>query len=319
MNTTGTSNTAVGREALEANTTASNNTAVGLQALQANTTGAENTAVGSGALDANTTGSNNSAIGYAALSSNTTASNNAANGFFALVSNTTGAQNTASGAYCLYNLTTGNYNTGLGYLVGDNITTATENTLIGANAGTTITSGGRNTLVGQSTDVADNNGYQQVFGWNVTSAGNNSTTIGAGTADSNLVNGGTTWTAPSDIRLKEDIQDEEVGLDFIKDLRPVTFLWKKEKDIPSHMKAYKEGSEERTMNGKYNHGFIAQEVKAVIDKHNLKEGFDMWSEDSSDGRQRIGDAALMPIMVKAIQELSAQNAELTTRIEALEG
>ena len=68
-----------------------------------------------------------------------------------------------------------------------------------------------------------NNGYQQVFGWNVTSAGNNSTTIGAASADSNLANGGTTWTAPSDIRLKEDIQDEAVGLDFIKDLRPVTF------------------------------------------------------------------------------------------------
>ena len=84
------------------------------------------------------------------------------------------------------------------------------------------------------------------------------------------------------------------------------------------MKAYKEGSEERTMNGKYNHGFIAQEVKAVIDKHNLKEGFAMWSEDSSDGRQRIGDAALMPIMVKAVQELSAQNADLLKRIEALE-
>jgi hypothetical protein len=29
------------------------------------------------------------------------------------------------------------------------------------------------------------------------------------------------------------------------------------------MKAYKEGSEKRTMNGKYNHGFIAQEVKEV--------------------------------------------------------
>ena len=35
---------------------------------------------------------------------------------------------------------------------------------------------------------------------------------------------------------------------------------KKEKDIPSDMKAYKEDSEARTMNGKYNHGFIAQEV-----------------------------------------------------------
>ena len=72
------------------------------------------------------------------------------------------------------------------------------------------------------------------------------------------------------------------------------------------MRAYKEGSEERTMNGKYNHGFIAQEVKEVIDKHNLKEGFDMWSEDDTDGRQRVAPAALISVMVKAIQELSAE-------------
>jgi hypothetical protein len=32
-----------------------------------------------------------------------------------------------------------------------------------------------------------------------------------------------------------------------------------------------------------------------------------------------GFIALIPVLVKAIQELSAQNAELTTRIEALEG
>ena len=64
------------------------------------------------------------------------------------------------------------------------------------------------------------------------------------------------------------------------------------------------------MNGKYNHGFIAQEVKEVIDRHDFKEGFDMWSEDGEDGRQRIGETALIPILVKAIQELSAEVEKL---------
>ena len=32
----------------------------------------------------------------------------------------------------------------------------------------------------------------------------------------------------------------------------------------------------------------------------------MWSEDTSDGRQRLGETALIPILVKAIQELSAK-------------
>ena len=61
------------------------------------------------------------------------------------------------------------------------------------------------------------------------------------------------------------------------------------------------------MNGKYNHGFIAQEVKEVIDNNSdIKEGFDMWKEDDTDGRQRIGEGALVPMLVKAIQELSAK-------------
>ena len=148
------------------------------------------------------------------------------------------------------------------------------------------------------------------MGYDVTCVGNNNFTFGNGTTDSNIAFGATSITAPSDVRLKEDIQDEEVGLDFVNDLRPVTFLWKKEKDIPSDMKAYKENSEARTMNGKYNHGFIAQEVKEVIDNHNLKEGFDMWSEDEADGRQRIAPSAMMSIMVKAVQELSMQVEEL---------
>ena len=116
---------------------------------------------------------------------------------------------------------------------------------------------------------------------------------------------------PSDIRLKEDIQDEQIGLNFINDLRPVTFRWKKAKDVPSEMKAHNPDSDERVMNGKYNHGFIAQEVKEVIDRYDIKDGFDMWTEDEADGRQRIGESSLMPLMVKAVQELSA-------KVEALE-
>jgi len=61
------------------------------------------------------------------------------------------------------------------------------------------------------------------------------------------------------------------------------------------------------MNGKYNHGFVAQEVKEVIDNNpDIKEGFDMWYEDEIDGRQRIGEGALVPMLTKAIQELSAK-------------
>ena len=145
------------------------------------------------------------------------------------------------------------------------------------------------------------------MGQNVTCSGNSNFTFGDGSNDSNIAFGATSITAPSDIRLKEDIQDQEAGLSFINDLRPVTFRWKKEKDISPELNAYKEGSEKRTMNEKVNHGFIAQEVKAVIDAHDeIKDGFGLWSEDESDGRQRLGASDLETILVKAIQELSIE-------------
>jgi hypothetical protein len=153
------------------------------------------------------------------------------------------------------------------------------------------------------------------MGQNVTCSGNSNFTFGDGTNDSNIAFGATTITAPSDIRLKEDIEDQEAGLSFINDLRPVTFRWKKEKDISPELKAYKEGSETRTMNDKINHGFIAQEVKAVIDAHDeIKDGFDLWQEDEVDGRQRIGATNLETILVKAVQELSTEIDEIKKKL-----
>ena len=71
------------------------------------------------------------------------------------------------------------------------------------------------------------------------------------------------------------------------------------------------------INDKVNHGFIAQEVKSVLDNHpELKDGFDMWKEDEIDGRQRIGEGALVPMLVKAIQELSTENEALKARLTA---
>ena len=157
------------------------------------------------------------------------------------------------------------------------------------------------------------------MGYLVAGTGNNNFTFGNQGTDSNIAFGATSISAPSDIRLKEDIQDEKVGLNFINDLRPVTFLWKKEKDVPSEMNVYKESSEKRVMNGKHNHGFIAQEVKATIDAHNLKEGFGMWQEDEADGRQRVSEGSLMSVMVKAVQELSTQVGELQSELKALKG
>jgi hypothetical protein len=83
---------------LVGNTTGSQNTSVGQQALQANTTGASNTAVGAGAASANTTSNGITAVGENSLSSATGAYNTAI-GTGAGTSITSGAKNTIIGGF----------------------------------------------------------------------------------------------------------------------------------------------------------------------------------------------------------------------------
>jgi len=248
----------------------------------------------------------------------TTGDNNTLVGALAGDAITTGDTNCAFGKNALTTCTTGTNNVAVGQGAGNSITNGATNLMLGDATGQNTTTGSANLMIGYgcSASAADAN-HNYCLGYEVVGAVN-TFTFGQGGNDSRVANGATTITAPSDVRLKEDIQDETVGLGFINDLRPVTFQWKKEKDIPSDMNAHVANSEKRTMNGKHNHGFIAQEVKAVIDNHNMKDGFDMWTEDETDGRQRIGDASLMPIMVKAVQELSTALDAALARIEELE-
>jgi hypothetical protein len=340
LNATGASNTAVGSSALDANL-ASNNTAVGKSALALNTTGAPNVAVGSVALDANISGNYLCAVGYNSLGANTTGHRNTGLGLNAGATITTGGYNTAVGSASMNGatitgddnvaigswhdgvvegplsaLTSGGKNTAIGNAALKLLNSGDNNIGIGYAAGDLITTGEQNIIVGSLCDPsAADSDNQIVLGYDVDGNADDSLCFGSGTTDSAIAFGATSITAPSDIRLKEDIQDEVVGLDFINELRPVTFRWKKAKDVPSEMKVHSD-SEERVMDGKYNHGFIAQEVKELIDNNpNIKEGFDMWSEDDVDGRQRIGEGALIPMLVKAVQELSAEVEELKSKLE----
>jgi len=221
----------------------------------------------------------------------------------------TDSLNTAIGMNAGNNVNTGASNSMLGASAGVNLTSGSNNICIGQQAGghaVALNTGSQNILIGNFTDTsAGDSGLQIALGYNVSCVGNENFTFGGNTSDSNIAHGATSISAPSDIRLKEDIKDETVGLEFINELRPVTFRWRKAKDVPPEMKAHSD-SEERVMNRKYNHGFIAQEVKEVIDKYDIKDGFGMWLEDQADGRQRIAEGELMSILVKAIQELSAE-------------
>ena len=67
--------------------------------------------------------------------------------------------------------------------------------------------------------------------------------------------------------------------------------------------------------GKKVHGFIAQEVEDVIVNHpEIVEGNSITDVDAQ-GVHSLAEGALMPMMVKAVQELSAEVEELKKQLE----
>jgi len=293
--------------------------------LGANISGVRNVAIGAnnGALAANT-GSDNTAIGADALKANTTGIYNVAVGAIALSTATTVNANTGIG-YNALRLCTGQQNTAVGYEAGGSVSTGYDNVLIGqraANYQNNLTSGSDNTVIGayarlSSGTVSD----ELVIGRYALGQGGSTGSLGVSGNGVHIVfNGSTTaWSAHSDKRLKENIVDSTAGLSFINDLRPITYNWKSKKDISDEFVNYYDADSDEPVQGQVkqtNHGFIAQEVKAAIDAHpEIKEGHSIWRE-SPDGIQNLADGALIPMMVKAIQELSAEVETLKSQIGA---
>jgi hypothetical protein len=313
--TTGIDNVGLGYAALNANTTASNNTAVGNKALLSNTTGLQNTAVGSLALDSNTTGGNNTALGMGALGNSTTASSNTAVGLNASVGNTTGTANVAVGQDTLFAASTASNNIALGKGAGVAVTTGGGNTIIGSDAGDVITTGTDNICIGMDTDPSGSGGVNQiVIGHNISGGENSQFTFGkASNIVQNEFDTDAAWTRTSDIRKKRNVNDDNLGLSFINNLRPVTFQWKPSNEFP---KEWEEYSEENNMNlDAVIHGMIAQEVKEALDKEGV-DTFGGWKE-RKDGSQTISREMFITPLINAVKELSTQVDELKAEIQTL--
>jgi len=290
--------------------------------MMTSTTGYDNVAAGHDTMLFNTTGHSHTALGRRALYNNTSGYNNVAVGKDSLFSNTTGVSNTAVGKDALVSGTTGNTNTAIGQGAGRNITTGSGNTTLGERAGSYVsglTTGSNNTLLGSLTylSTVDSVGAQ-VIGHAVQGYAGY-TTLGYSTSDIRTANGSIAWATVSDERYKKNIQDCTAGLNFVNSLRSRTWDYKTLGELPETFSAYEADSTEVFKNTKTNHGFIAQEVKAAIDADiGIADGFKLWDE-REDGSQEVAEAALIPVLVKAIQEQTAVIAALTARIETLEG
>ena len=320
---------AIGYRALEDCTTGANNLAVGYQAMAAQTTGTSNIAIGHQAMyvanHANC--DQNTVIGYIAGNAISTGAKNTLLGNECGTTRlTTGSQNTAIGAETLGKgadaALEGSGNTCLGYQAGLVMKgAANSNVFLGREAGAAVTTGTNHVIVGDNAEasgVATAN--EIVLGNNATGTAASTVLFGAGvnTIRAAMDGSTTSWTAASsDERYKENIETSTAGLSFINDLRPVTYNWKKKQDVPEDTPGYEEGSDEPVLGyeyGKTLHGFIAQEVKSAIENHSeIKEGFYMWQKDNHD-IQTVADGAVIPILVKAVQELSQQVEDLKKQI-----
>tara|TARA_B100000073_G_scaffold303523_1_gene271640 strand:- start:1311 stop:1805 length:495 start_codon:yes stop_codon:yes gene_type:complete len=152
------------------------------------------------------------------------------------------------------------------------------------------------------------------IGANIGGVGNDTFSIkdmqaGGGTERVRIDSGGDFFTndgsvsSLSDRRAKKDILDLEDGLSIINQLRPRTFKYN--------------GRTVRPDDGVTRYGFIADEVLEVASQY-VNIGEELLDGEMVDDFKTLSSTRMIPMMVKAIQELSTENDDLKKRIEELE-
>ena len=107
----------------------------------------------------------------------------------------------------------------------------------------------------------------------------------------------------SDRRLKENIEDTTLGLDFIKDLKPVSYKW----------------INDREKGHKTHQGLIAQDVEVVMDARGMsRSNHTLVDYDNKEDKYRLNYIGFIAPLIKAVQELKLENENLKSRVDALE-
>jgi hypothetical protein len=352
------SNICVGNNSLSLCVSGYNNVVLGNSSATQMTGGYNNTILGSICGNQINTGHDNIMVGYGTGSGvggppTITGYNNVFMNFSSLGAMTSASNNIGIGLTSLNSLTTGGYNIGIGYGAGQNMTSVTSNICIGTNSGYNIFSvASQNVFIGLyagygSTVISSSNcvciglysGYNLSTGNNNTFVGTTSTTGSTTTTGSNVTTLGynalpsavgasneitlgntsvttlrckvTSITSTSDIRDKTDISDLVEGLDFINQVRPVKFTWAMRPE-------YDESGNElpNASNGSICAGFIAQELDEVQTNANAYY-LNLVMKNNPD-RMEATYGYLIPVMVKAIKDLSVKVDNLTQQLEVLQ-
>jgi hypothetical protein len=118
----------------------------------------------------------------------------------------------------------------------------------------------------------------------------------------------TSITALSDQRDKTDIAPLEYGLEFVKELKPVSYTWNTRPETFTELDGTQTTCQAKV--GIADIGFIAQDIVALEDSLNAADSLQLSFRDNPD-KLEVTQGRLIPILVKAIQDLTA-------KVEALE-
>ena len=303
------------------------NTIVGYQAGANITTGYQNIFMGLNAGLLNTTSHDSIFIGVQAGDGHDTEDNNLGIGSQALGGAVAGGEkNVAIGNNTLDALNSGDNNTAIGYNAAPDQTSGSHNLVVGADGGASIVGNSYNTIIGTHANTKNDNTsdeFQIALGYDCMSVGANFFTFGKGTGNDRVFNQYTSnasWSRVSDERYKKDIQDNtDCGLNFINDLRPITFKWKEKSELDPSFPDYDAENNNDAHPDKL-YGLIAQEVKEALDKHNITD-FGGWNSITTGEHTQQGISQEMFIhpLIKAVQELSATVTTLQQEINTLKG
>lgn len=231
-------------------------------------------------------------------------------------SGSSGAENIAIGTSAMGSISIATFDhcISIGSSAGLNLTSGTNITTIGTRAGQTIGTGSNTTCVGAdsgfnapATNFNNNTciGYQA---WASSGTATNEVTLG-NTSVTSLRCAVTTITSTSDRRDKTDIQDLQLGIQFIKKLRPVQFKWDRREWYEN------EESDGSKKESEFTAGFIAQELKQVQRDEGV-EWMNLVLENNPNKLEATPGKLLFPL-IKAVQELIAENEQLRTDVQLL--
>lgn len=222
-------------------------------------------------------------------------------------------------------------NTLVGYAAGASLIKAGGATIIGYRAAESLTECNFGTFLGRYAGAVTFDGAANtLYNNNVTAIGNNAlltanNQVQLGNADTTVYY--YQMAQRSDERDKADIQDTQLGINFIRKLRFVDYKWDMREDYVEIkegesgefevVKSEKDGSKKRK---RWHHGVIAQATKEVLDEIGVDSGIhqDHTKCDGADVQTVSYNELIAPIG-RAVQEVDSEITELKSQLsKALE-